>query len=118
ARHVIYRTAVGRNLAQTPAARHAQNEKWAVVHRSHAVAIGVYVTAVNRVGREAGLHFWGASFVSDPFGRLVARASQEAEETLIVPCDLDHIDRVRQSWPFLRDRRIDAYGNLTKRFLD
>jgi len=82
------------------------------------VANGVYVAAVNRVGTEDGLQFWGASFISDPFGRLLARASQEAEETLVVSCDLDRIDTIRQHWPFLRDRRIDAYGNLTKRYLD
>ena len=115
---LFYPTAIGWHHSEAPEERQAQHQAWEIVQRSHAVANGVYVTAVNRVGTEAGLQFWGASFVSDPFGRLVARASQEAEETLIVPCDLDHIDRVRQNWPFLRDRRIDAYGNLTKRFLD
>src|SRR5262249_29558937 len=99
-------------------ARETQHEAWEIVQRGHAVANGVYVAAVNRVGTEDGLQFWGASFLSDPFGRLLARASQETEETLVVSCDLERIDTIRQHWPFLRDRRIDAYGSLTKRYLD
>ena len=73
---------------------------------------------MNRVGTEDGLQFWGSSFVSDPFGRVLASAGTEAEETLVVSCDLGRIETVRQEWPFLRDRRIDAYANLTKRYLD
>jgi N-carbamoylputrescine amidase len=115
---LFYPTAIGWHLAEKPQARQAQHEAWEIVQRGHAVANGVYVAAVNRVGTEDGLQFWGASFISDPFGRLLARASQEAEETLIASCELGKIDTVRQHWPFLRDRRIDAYGNLTKRYLD
>ena len=86
--------------------------------RSHAIANGVFVAAPNRVGVEGNIEFWGASIVSDPNGNVLARASHEAEETLLVECDLDRIDVVRTHWPFLRDRRIDAYGDLTKRFRD
>jgi N-carbamoylputrescine amidase len=93
--------------------------------RSHAIANGVFVAAVNRVGIENepgstqnGIEFWGASFVADPNGNIIARASHDKEETLLVECDLDKVDFVRTHWPFLRDRRIDAYGDLTKRYLD
>jgi N-carbamoylputrescine amidase len=115
---LFYPTAIGWHHAEAPEERQVQQQAWEIVQRGHAIANGVYVAAVNRVGTEAGLQFWGASFLSDPFGRMVARASQETEETLVVPCDLSRIDTVRQNWPFLRDRRIDAYGNLTKRYLD
>jgi len=118
AQMLFYPTAIGWHHPEKPQARQAQHEAWEIVQRGHAVANGVYVAAVNRVGTEDGLQFWGASFLSDPFGRLLARASQEAEETLVVSCDLDRIDTIRQHWPFLRDRRIDAYENLTKRYLD
>ena len=86
--------------------------------RSHAIANGVFIAAPNRVGREGELEFWGASFVADPNGNVLARAAHDSEETLLVECNLDKIDTVRTHWPFLRDRRIDAYGNLTKRYLD
>jgi N-carbamoylputrescine amidase len=78
----------------------------------------VFVVAVNRVGFEGDLEFWGASFVSDPNGNVLARASHDREETLIVECNLAQIDVVRTHWPFLRDRRIDAYGDLVKRYRD
>lgn len=115
---LFYPTAIGWHLAEVTEERQAQHQAWELIQRSHAVANGVYVAAVNRVGQEGGLHFWGASFVSDPFGRLTARASHDEEEILVVSCDLTRLDTVRQNWPFLRDRRIDAYGNLTKRYLD
>ncbi len=115
---LFYPTAIGWHLAEAPEERRAQHQAWEIIQRSHAVANGVYVAAVNRVGQEGGLQFWGASFVSDPFGGLVAQASHDAEETLIVSCDLTRLDTVRQNWPFLRDRRIDAYDNLTRRYLD
>jgi N-carbamoylputrescine amidase len=86
--------------------------------RSHSIANGMFVAAANRTGTEGDLEFWGASFVSDPSGNVLARASREQEETLLVECNLDQIDVVRTHWPFLRDRRIDAYGDLTKRYLD
>jgi len=115
---LFYPTAIGWHHDEAPEERHAQHQAWEIIQRSHAIANGVYVAAVNRVGIEGGLQFWGASFVSDPFGRITARASHTAEETLIVSCDLSCIERVRQQWPFLRDRRIDAYAHLTKRYLD
>lgn len=115
---LFYPTAIGWHHAEAPEERQAQQQAWEIVQRGHAIANGVYVAAVNRVGTEAGLQFWGASFLSDPFGRILARASQQAEETLIVSCDLGELDRVRQNWPFLRDRRIDAYEGLTRRYLD
>ena len=86
--------------------------------RSHAIANGVFVAAPNRVGVEGGIEFWGGSFVCDPNGNILARASHDAEETLVVECDLARLDAVRTHWPFLRDRRIDAYGDLTRRYLD
>ena len=79
--------------------------------RSHAIANGVFVAAANRTGVEGQLEFWGASFLADPNGNVLARASHDSEETLLVECDLDKIDVVRTHWPFLRDRRIDAYGD-------
>jgi N-carbamoylputrescine amidase len=78
----------------------------------------VFVVVTNRVGHEGSLEFWGASFVADPFGRVLARASHDREEVVIARCDLGLIDRTRRNWPFLRDRRVDAYGGLLQRFLD
>ncbi len=89
---------------------------WETMQRAHAIANGVFVAAANRVGVEGAIEFWGGSFVSDPFGEVIARASHASEETLIVECDLNQIEETRRNWPFLRDRRIDAYGDLTRRF--
>ena len=86
--------------------------------RSHAIANGVFVGAANRVGVEDSIEFWGASFAFDPAGNLLHRASHTSEEMVIVDCDLNKINTQRTYWPFLRDRRIDAYGDLTKRFID
>ena len=88
------------------------------MQRGHAVTNGVYVAAANRVGREEKLKFWGSSFVAAPSGEIIAEAGTEREEILIARCDLDKIAETRQSWPFLRDRRIDAYGQIGARFLD
>jgi len=96
----------------------AQGQAWETIQRAHAVANGVFVAAVNRVGREGKLEFWGQSFVCDPFGRVIAKASAEKEEILVVPCDLSLIEQTRRNWPFLRDRRVDSYGGLGVRFLD
>ena len=89
---------------------------------SHAIANGVYVAAINRVGHEGppegGLDFWGASFVSDPFGSLLSRASHEMEEVLVQSCDLRKLEEIRRNWPFLRDRRVDAYEQITRRYID
>jgi N-carbamoylputrescine amidase len=96
----------------------AQHAAWETIQRAHAIANGVYVIVVNRVGREGKLNFWGQSFVSDPFGRIIAKASPDQEEILVVECDLSNIDQTRQNWPFLRDRRIDAYAGLGYRYGD
>jgi N-carbamoylputrescine amidase len=120
---LFYPTAIGwhpREKAQLGAKQHTA---WETIQRAHAVANGCYVAAVNRVGHEApaggdGLEFWGQSFVAGPQGELLAKAGAAAEETLLVPVELGALDAVRTHWPFLRDRRIDAYGELNKRFLD
>ncbi|MBI4971908.1 MAG: carbon-nitrogen hydrolase [Candidatus Omnitrophica bacterium] len=115
---IFYPTAIGWNVDEKPSVNVAQHSAWETVQRSHAIANGIFVAAVNRVGREADQKFWGQSFVADPSGRVIARASAEKEEILYVDCDLAKIDEIREHWPFLRDRRIDAYGDLTKRFID
>ena len=116
---LFYPTAIGWLEAEKPELGTSQHAAWETMMRSHAIANGVFVVAVNRVGKEEeGIEFWGASFVADPNGNILARASHDREETMIVECDLDRIDSVRTHWPFLRDRRIDAYGDLTRRYLD
>lgn len=117
AQMIFYPTAIGW-LERDKEVHESQHAAWETMMRSHAIANGVFVAAANRTGQEGELDFWGASFVSDPFGNLLARASHDQEETLIVSCDLNGIDSVRTHWPFLRDRRIDAYGDLVKRYLD
>ncbi|MFQ5418657.1 MAG: carbon-nitrogen hydrolase [Myxococcota bacterium] len=111
-------TAIGWQFDEGAEVDAAQRDAWETVQRSHAIANGVFVAAVNRVGREAGIRFWGQSFVADPFGRVLARANAEKPETLLVECDLAAVESVRRDWPFLRDRRIDAYADVTKRFRD
>ena len=120
---LIYPTAIGWHPAEKAEHGAAQHQAWELMQRSHAVANGVYVAAVNRVGYEqggagGGLEFWGASFVSDPFGTVLERGSHEHEQLLVVPCDRRRIEEVRRNWPFLRDRRIDAYGDLCRRLMD
>ncbi len=115
---LTYPTAIGWQFDEGAEEDAAQHDAWETVQRGHAIANGVFVAAVNRVGREQGIRFWGQSFVADPFGRVLARASAEAEETLLVECDLRAIEKVRREWPFLRDRRIDAYAELNRRLLD
>jgi N-carbamoylputrescine amidase len=115
---LFYPTAIGWYPPEKAEFGAAQHEAWELIQRSHAIANGVFVAAANRVGCEESLEFWGASFVADPFGRVLARASHDREETLIVCCDLGLIDYTRRNWPFLRDRRVDAYGGLLQRFLD
>ena len=117
---LFYPTAIG--FHESDAAEAAtQHNAWETIQRSHAIANGVFVAAVNRVGHEGpegdGLQFWGGSFVSDPQGRMLAKAG-DAEETLVVECDPRQIEHVRRNWPFLRDRRIDAYGGIVKRVID
>ncbi len=119
---LLYPTAIGWHPREKADSGEAQVSAWQTMHRAHAIANGVYVAAVNRVGHEgpadAGIEFWGASFACDPFGVVLKEASRIAEEVLIVECDRRHLEEVRRSWPFLRDRRIDAYAPITKRLLD
>lgn len=115
---LFYPTAIGWLSNEPRSVAETQRSAWNLIQRGHAVANGVYVAAVNRVGREGKLKFWGNSFVVGPLGEVVARAGSGREEVLVAPCDLKRIDETRQSWPFLRDRRIDAYGALAARFLD
>lgn len=115
---IVYPTAIGWQFDEGDAVDAAQHDAWETVQRGHAIANGVFVVAVNRVGSEEGIRFWGQSFVADPFGRILARGSADDEEVMVVECDLDAIERVRRDWPFLRDRRIDAFGDLAKRLRD
>jgi N-carbamoylputrescine amidase len=115
---LFYPTAIGWHPSEKAEFGESQHSAWETMMRSHAIANGVFVAAVNRTGREGSIEFWGASFVADPNGNVLARAGHDAEATLIVECNLDQIDVVRTHWPFLRDRRIDAYGDLVKRYLD
>jgi len=115
---IFYPTAIGWHPAEKAECGTAQREAWEVMQRSHAVANGVFVAVANRVGTEGGLEFWGGSFIADPFGRVLARAGHDGEEILIARCDLGLIDETRRNWPFLRDRRIDAYDGLLQRLLD
>jgi N-carbamoylputrescine amidase len=119
---LFYPTAIGWHPREKAEHGAAQHQAWELIQRSHALANGIYVAAVNRVGREGpadgGLEFWGASFVCDPFGTVLCRASHDQEELLVAECDLRRQEEIRRNWPFLRDRRIDAYGDLTKRLID
>jgi N-carbamoylputrescine amidase len=119
---LFYPTAIGWHPREKAEFGAAQADAWQTIQRSHAIANGVYVAAVNRVGHEGaadgGLEFWGGSFLADPFGRIVARAGADAEEVLVAECDPALMEETRRHWPFLRDRRIDAYGPITHRFLD
>jgi N-carbamoylputrescine amidase len=113
---LFYPTAIGWQFDEPAEVDQAQHDAWQTAQRAHAIANGVFVVAVNRVGREGDVRFWGQSFVADPFGRVIARASSDREEVLVVPCDLAEVERTRRLWPFLRDRRIDAYDGLLRRF--
>jgi N-carbamoylputrescine amidase len=119
---LIYPTAIGWHPREKQEFGEAQHDAWELMQRAHAVANGVYVAAINRVGHEGpkdgGLEFWGGSFVSDPFGRILKRAAHDQEEIVIVECRLANLEETRRNWPFLRDRRIDAYGDITRRLID
>jgi N-carbamoylputrescine amidase len=115
---VFYPTAIGWIPGEPRAAAQNQRDAWELIQRAHAVANGVFVASVNRVGREGKIKFWGHSFVAGPLGEVLARAGGAREELLIARCDLAKIEQTRQSWPFLRDRRIDAYDALRRRFID
>lgn len=114
---IFYPTAIGWLDKERPDARKIQQEAWQLVQRSHGVANGVFVASVNRVGKEGKIQFWGKSFVSGPFGQILAEGGLK-EEVLTADCDLEKIKRTRESWPFLRDRRIDTYQDLANRYLD
>jgi N-carbamoylputrescine amidase len=115
---LFYPTAIGWLPEEKAALGKAQHNAWETVQRGHGVANGCYVAATNRVGTEGRTQFWGQSFVSDPYGEIVARASIEQEEILLADCDLVKQREFRRIWPFFRDRRIDAYGDLTRRLRD
>jgi N-carbamoylputrescine amidase len=117
---LFYPTAIGWHPSEKKEFGAAQLDAWRTIQRSHAIANGVYVAAVNRVGYEgtpeSGLEFWGHSFVCDPFGQVLAEASADKEEILIVECDPKRVEETRRNWPFLRDRRIDAYSPILERW--
>ena len=122
---LIYPTAIGYESSDTKEEQERQREAWTTVQRGHAVANGLPVVSVNRVGYEpdpsgvtGGIEFWGSSMVVGPQGEMLFRASKDNEESTIVTIDLDHSEQVRRWWPFLRDRRIDEYGNITKRYFE
>jgi N-carbamoylputrescine amidase len=119
---LFYPTAIGWHPAEKNEFGAAQLDAWRTIQRAHAIANGVFVAAVNRVGYEgtpeSGLEFWGHSFVCDPFGQVLAEASADKEEILIVECDPKRVEETRRNWPFLRDRRIDAYSPILKRWAE
>ena len=116
---LFYPTAIGWDVNEPdPVINQEQYDAWQTIQRSHAVANGLYVVSVNRVGREADQQFWGGSFVANPFGRLLYLASHDQEEIHIQEIDLDKTEYYRTTWPYLRDRRIDSYQPITKRFID
>jgi N-carbamoylputrescine amidase len=126
---LFYPTAIGWHPAEKDEFGAAQYDAWQTIQRAHSIANGVYVAGVNRVGHEngdvkgnrapgPGIEFWGGSFLADPFGRIIAKASHDAEEIVLGEIDLALIEDTRRNWPFLRDRRIDAYAPITRRFLD
>jgi len=126
---LFYPTAIGWHPAEKEQWGTAQHDAWRTIQRAHAIANGVYVAVVNRVGHETGdirgnaapgegLDFWGGSFLCDPFGRVIAEAPHDKEDLLIGEVDLKLLEEVRRNWPFLRDRRIDSYGQITSRLLD
>jgi N-carbamoylputrescine amidase len=120
---LLYPTAIGWHPAEKAQYGPQQLDAWRTIQRSHAIANGCYVAAVNRVGFEqlggqgAGLEFWGHSFLADPFGVVLAEAPADAEAILVAPLDLGRLEEVRRNWPFLRDRRVDAYAGIDRRYL-
>ncbi|HEY3767676.1 MAG TPA: nitrilase-related carbon-nitrogen hydrolase, partial [Candidatus Angelobacter sp.] len=126
---LFYPTAIGWHPDEKAEFGTTQHDAWRTIQRSHAIASGVFVGSVNRVGHEfgdirgnravgKGLEFWGGSFLCDPFGRIIVEASHDKEEILIGECDLKHLEDIRRNWPFLRDRRIESYAGITQRFID
>ena len=115
---LVYPTAIGWQAPEKAQFGQSQRNAWQTMMRSHAIANGIFVIAPNRVGVEDNIEFWGSSFVADPYGELLAVGNDSNAEIIVADCDLDLIETARTHWPFLRDRRIDAYGDLTKRFID
>ena len=121
---LCYPTAIGWHPYEKKQYGAQQHDAWMTVQRGHAIANGCYVAGVNRTGFEhpvkeqAGIEFWGSSFIADPQGVILAQASNDKEEVLIADIDIDHLEDIRRNWPYLRDRRIDAYSDITKRFID
>jgi N-carbamoylputrescine amidase len=121
---LFYPTAIGWHPSEKTKYGERQRDSWITIQRSHAIANGVYVASTNRVGFEkpvkdqAGIEFWGSSFITDPQGVILTQASSDKEEILFAEIDLKHLENIRRNWPFLRDRRIDAYDGITQRFLD
>jgi len=119
---LFYPTAIGWHPSEKKQWGESQVSAWQTIQRSHAIANGIYIASVNRVGREGpkggGIEFFGASFIADPYGRMLVEASREKEEILVAEVDPDVVETARQHWPFLRDRRIDAYGSITERSLE
>jgi N-carbamoylputrescine amidase len=115
---LFYPTAIGWYHGETDFDRGQQKDAWKTIQRAHAIANGVFVVAINRIGVEGDLRFWGSSFVCDPGGVVLAEAPEDEPAVMVVDCDLSRIEEIRRGWPFFRDRRIDAYDNITKRFLD
>jgi len=121
---LFYPTAIGWHPDEKKQQGRAQYESWLTVQRGHAVANGIYIATVNRIGLEKvknnspGIEFWGQSFVCDPQGMIIAQASADKEEIILAEIDTERIEYIRHNWPFLRDRRIDSYGDIAKRFLD
>jgi N-carbamoylputrescine amidase len=122
ARILFYPTAIGWHPSEKLQQGKNQHAAWENIQKSHAIANGVFVAAINRMGHEGkppgGIEFWGASFVSDPYGTVLERAPHDKEQILVSACNLEEVDTVRTHWPFLRDRRLDAYGEINQRFLD
>jgi len=120
---LFYPTAIGWHPTEQAEFGTGQLEAWRLMQRGHAISNGVYVAAINRVGHETepgtdGIDFFGSSFVADPFGQVIAEAPQREPAVLVATCDRGYLESVRRNWPFLRDRRIDAYGTITSRYLD
>jgi len=119
---LCYPTAIGWHPSEKAEYGVAQHQSWEIIQRSHGIANGCYVVSINRTGHEGdpdgGIEFWGQSFISDPAGKVIARAPVDEPAVLVAPVDLDKIDVQRTHWPFLRDRRIDAYGEITRRYID
>ena len=113
---IVYPTAIAWDDLEEKALRPVQYEAWQVAMRAHAIANGIFVAAPNRVGREGRLEFWGGSFVADPEGRVLHQSTHHEPEVAVVDCHRDRIEKARQIWPFLRDRRIDAYDGIVERW--